>query len=152
MRLSRIRSPARQWIFSASLSGEQPDCPSLRALREHVLIVRPQRAEKDGLAVSLLFSVRARVARIPSNPLHRSPRERPRLPSTARIGRAPFLSCAFCEQRWSWPPPSVLLRPRVTFFKGWPGLVPYCARRTTTVSSWGFREHGEPTRPSLSPS
>jgi len=24
-------------------------------------------------------------------------------------------------------------------FKGWPGLVPNCARRTTTASSWGFR-------------
>ncbi len=27
------------------------------------------------------------------------------------------------------------------------GLVSNCARRTTTASSWGFREHGEPTRP-----
>ena len=26
--------------------GEQPDCPSLRALREHILIVRPQRARR----------------------------------------------------------------------------------------------------------
>jgi hypothetical protein len=32
-------------------------------------------------------------------------------------------------------------------FKGWPGLVPNCARRTTTASSWAFREHGGPTRP-----
>jgi hypothetical protein len=27
-------------------SGEWPDCPSLRALREHILIVRPQRARR----------------------------------------------------------------------------------------------------------
>ena len=31
------------------------------------------------------------------------------------------------------------------------GLVLNCARRTTTVSSWGFREHGGPTRPLLLP-
>ena len=31
--------------------------------------------------------------------------------------------------------------------RGRPGWVPNCARRTTTASSWGFREHGEPTRP-----
>ena len=36
-------------------------------------------------------------------------------------------------------------------FKGWPGLVPNCARRTTTSSSWGFREHGGPTRPPIPP-
>jgi hypothetical protein len=30
--------------------------------------------------------------------------------------------------------------------KGWPGLVPNCARRTTTALSWGFREQGGLTR------
>ena len=33
----------------------------------------------------------------------------------------------------------------ITFFQGVAGLVPNCARRTTTASSWGFREHGGPT-------
>ena len=37
----------------------------------------------------------------------------------------------------------------VTFFKGWSGLIPNCARRTTTASSRGFREHGGATRPPL---
>ena len=27
-----------------------------------------------------------------------------------------------------------------SFLRGWPGLVPNCARRTTTALSWGFRE------------
>src|SRR5712692_4810647 len=40
-------------------------------------------------------------------------------------------------------PPSLLVFP----LGGWPGLVPDCARRTTTVSPWGFREQGGPTRP-----
>jgi hypothetical protein len=40
-------------------------------------------------------------------------------------------------------------RARSFLSKGRPGLVPNCARRTTTVSSWGFREHGEPTGPPL---
>src|SRR5712692_10781285 len=40
-------------------------------------------------------------------------------------------------------PPSL----RVFPLGGWPGLVPDCARRTTTVSPWGFREQGGPTRP-----
>src|SRR6267143_7220698 len=44
-------------------------------------------------------------------------------------------------------PKIILPSSLVTFFQGWPGLVPNCARRTTTVSSWGFREHGGPTRP-----
>src|SRR6185503_9020128 len=58
---------------------EQPDCPSLRALREHILIVRHQRAsKKDGPAVPL----------------------------------PPFRARSF------------------SFLKGWPGLVPNCARRT----------------------
>ena len=33
-------------ISSTLPYGEQPDCPSLRALREHILIVRPQRARR----------------------------------------------------------------------------------------------------------
>ncbi len=46
MRLSKIKSPAQQWIFSTSLSGEEPDCPSLRASNEHILIVRVLRARR----------------------------------------------------------------------------------------------------------
>src|SRR6266850_796798 len=33
-------------VFPTSPSGEQPDCPSLRASREHIPIVRPRRARR----------------------------------------------------------------------------------------------------------
>ena len=60
MRLPRIRSPAQQRPFPTSLSGGQPDCPSLRALREHILIVRPQRARRMVWLVSVHPSEGAR--------------------------------------------------------------------------------------------
>ena len=46
MRLPSIRLAAWLPIFPTSPSEEQPDRPSLRALREHILIVRPQRARR----------------------------------------------------------------------------------------------------------
>ena len=76
-----------------------------------------------------------------------------RLSFPARIGRAPFYSARSASKKDGLAPSLLFFcDPALPSFKGWPGLVPYCARRTTTVSSWGFREHGEPTRPSLSPS
>ena len=45
-----------------SLSEEQPDCPSLRALREHILIVRPQRARRMVWWLPSLPSATARCA------------------------------------------------------------------------------------------
>jgi len=94
-------------------------------------------------------------------------RERPKLSSTARIERAHSYCARSASKEGTWPlppHPSEAARCASTFlaqwslqarsllpFKGWPGLVPNCARRTTTASSWGFREHGGPTRPSLPP-
>ena len=65
------------------------------------------REQVDGQA-ALPILLRPRVARIPSSSLHRSSREWPRLPSTARIERAHSYRArsASKEGAWPLPPPS----------------------------------------------
>jgi hypothetical protein len=46
-------------VFPTSPSGEQPDCPSLRASDEHRFIVRVLRAQRKVWLLLLLFSSRA---------------------------------------------------------------------------------------------
>lgn len=68
------------------------------------------------------------------------------LPSSlvALSGRAPDAGpTAPLSEALTLLPPSSL----VSLLKGWPGLVAYCARGTSTVLSCAFREHRGPTRP-----
>jgi hypothetical protein len=82
--------------------GEQPDCPSLRALRKHILIVRPQRARRTvGLFPFHSFSPqewhpcwsycgrRARLQMIPPSSLVISSGMGADRSSTARVQRGP---------------------------------------------------------------
>ena len=78
----KVDSTAADFLHFA-LRGRQTVLP---ARIEGAHSVRAASAsKKDGLAAPLLFSLRARVALIPSTSPRRSSRERPRSPSTARI-------------------------------------------------------------------
>jgi hypothetical protein len=58
------RSPSPSFsVPSRFLVRESPDCPSLRASDEHILIVRVLRAGKDGLATPCYALLRPRVVR-----------------------------------------------------------------------------------------
>jgi hypothetical protein len=65
-----------------------------------------------------------------------------------RAGGRPVSLTISCVQRYTntnllMIPPSSLAHTQT----GWPGLIPHCARRTTTALPWAFREHKGPTRP-----
>jgi hypothetical protein len=60
----------------------------------------------------------ARVQRGPSDSLHLSWREWPRLPFTARIERALSECARSASKKGTWPLPLILLRPRVARARG----------------------------------
>jgi len=54
------------------------------------------------------------------------------------VGESTAKSNAYLLLTFRMVPPSSLITP---LSEGWPPVILHCARRTTTASSWGFREH-----------
>src|SRR5207249_8795220 len=75
-----------------------------------------------------------------------SPRGVAGLSYTARIEGPPYQCGASASKKDGLAAP---LRPfqdrSLLLYQGWPGLVPHCARRTSTALSCAFREHEGPT-------